>query len=291
MAPSSNPLDGAVVDLSARTKIRVTGQDRNRYLNGQITNDLRKATESNAIAACILNVKGKTDAHIFVSRDEESFVLDAAPELRENLSARLERYLIADDVQLADISDELSIFHVIGVAAPELPNARILGANRFGVSGSDIWSEASKHNEIFELLTANIPFLDEQQSEVLRIEQGIPRWGSELTHEIIPLEANLEESCVDYEKGCYIGQEVISRMKMSGQRNKRLCGLIAMDDPELVPGERLISATGKDVGWITSATQSERVGRRIALGYVKRGAEPPAGMKIVDLPFRRIGSD
>jgi folate-binding protein YgfZ len=107
----------------------------------------------------------------------------------------------------------------------------------------------------------------------MRIEQGIPRWGRELTEEIIPIEANLEQRTIDYQKGCYIGQEVISRMKMSGQTNKRLCGLISVDDIPLQPGMKLVSPSApvKEVGWITSAMRSERIGKEIALGYVKRG--------------------
>jgi folate-binding protein YgfZ len=107
----------------------------------------------------------------------------------------------------------------------------------------------------------------------MRIEQGIPRWGRELTNDIIPIEANLEQRAIDYQKGCYIGQEVISRIKMSGQTNKRLCGLISLDDLPLQPGMKLAapSAPGKEVGWITSAARSERIGKEIALGYVKRG--------------------
>src|SRR4029434_1331287 len=102
---------------------------------------------------------------------------------------------------------------------------------------------------------------------------GIPRWGCELTEEIIPIEANLEERTIDYEKGCYIGQEVISRIKMSGQTNKRLCGLISLEDVPLQPTMKLAapSTEEKEVGWITSATHSQRIGKEIALGYVKRG--------------------
>ena len=115
----------------------------------------------------------------------------------------------------------------------------------------------------------------------MRIEQGIPRWGRELTEEIIPIEANLEQRTIDYQKGCYIGQEVISRMKMSGQTNKKLCGLISVDDSPLQPGMKLlsVSAPGKDVGWVTSAACSETIGKKIALGYVKRGFSS-AGTKL-----------
>jgi aminomethyltransferase len=114
---------------------------------------------------------------------------------------------------------------------------------------------------------------DDACAEVLRIERGIPRWGRELTNEIIPVEANLEESSIDYAKGCYIGQEVVSRMKMSGQRNKSLCGLVSLSGAALESGAHLTSESdpAKDVGWITSAIKSARLGKEIALGYVKRG--------------------
>src|SRR5881397_1034142 len=86
------------LDLSARAKFRVTGTDRFRFLNGQITNDLRKSSETVAIEACVLNPKGKLNAHIFLAPLGESFLIDAELELRQVFRTRLERYVIADDV-------------------------------------------------------------------------------------------------------------------------------------------------------------------------------------------------
>ena len=106
------------LDLSARAKLRITGTDRFRFLNGQITNDLRKASETVAIEACVLNAKGKLNAHIFIAALGESFLIDAEPELRETLRARLERYVIADDVQIEDVTDEFSLFHVLAEEPP-----------------------------------------------------------------------------------------------------------------------------------------------------------------------------
>src|SRR5437867_11563590 len=100
-------------DLSARVKLRVSGADRLRFLNGQLTNDVRKATETNAIEACVLNAKGKMEAHLFLHAQAESVVLDADPALQPSLQSRLERYIIADDVQIEDVTSGLSIFHVI----------------------------------------------------------------------------------------------------------------------------------------------------------------------------------
>ena len=304
MTAQSFSLERAFFDLSDRIKLRVSGNDRLRFLNGQLTNDVRKATETSAIEACILNAKGKLEAHVFLTVEPDAFLLDADAELKESLQPRLERYIIADDVQIEEVSDRLSIFHVLDALSPELPKGgKIVSANRFGESGGDIWVEANQHDQLFREWSAALAFCDADCAEVFRIEQGIPRWGRELTGEIIPVEANLEERCIDYEKGCYIGQETISRMKMSGQTNKRLCGLVSLDGSPLIPGMRLVAAPeNKDVGWVTSATHSKRLGKEIALGYAKRGFNSsksrldalkpqdqsvPAHVEVIDLPFAR----
>lgn len=266
------------LDLSACAKLRVGGADTFRFLNGQITNDLRKASETVAIEACVLNAKGKLNAQIFISVIGEAFLIDAEPELRETLRARLERYVIADDVQIEDVTDEFSLFHVFTEKPPALESGRILSARRFATTGWDIWSDSARHDTVARELASAYVFIDSVAADVMRIEQGLPRWGHELTDEIIPIEANLEERTIDYQKGCYIGQEVISRIKMSGQTNKRLCGLISLNNTPLQPGMKLVapSASGKEAGWITSVTRSPRLGKEIALGYVKRGFNNPA---------------
>lgn len=275
-------MDNAIfLDLSERAKFHITGSDRLRFLNGQITNDLRKASETSAIEACILNAKGKTDADIFVSTSGESFLVDAAADLRETLKVRLERYVIADDVQIDDVTDQFSLFHAWSQKSPALESGRIVSVRRFAEPGWDIWVDAEQHSALLQELSLRWTLCDSDAAEVMRIEQGIPRWGRELTEEIIPIEANLEQRTIDYHKGCYIGQEVISRMKMSGQTNKKLCGLISVDDIPLQPGMKLVSpsAPGREVGWITSAACSETIEKKIALGYVKRGFNS-AGTKL-----------
>ena len=274
MTPPSNFECGTFFDLSPRAKLRVAGADAVRFLNGQISNDLRKTSATTAMQASILNAKGKLSGHVFVSSEADAFFLDADPELREELLARLERYIIADDVQLEDITDRFSIFHVTGEMPPVGPQpGRSVLTNRFGCPGRDLWFENAEQEEIRRQLAGSFVFCGDDCAEVFRIERGIPRWGRELTNEIIPLEANLEATSIDYSKGCYIGQEVISRMKMSGQTNKRLCGLTSVSGGPLEAGMRLVPGTGeqKEAGWITSATRSSRLEKEIALGYVKRG--------------------
>jgi folate-binding protein YgfZ len=277
MTPPLQAGRSAFFDFSERIKLRITGNDRLRFLSGQITNDVRKATESVAIEACVLNAKGKINAHIFVSAGPDCFWIDAAPELREMLSARLERYVIADDVQIEDVTDRWSIFHVLSGTAPKLSDCRIVSVCRLGESAWDIWIDSALHDAVLRQLSSAFSFLDPAAAERFRIEQGIPRWGRELTDEIIPIEANLEARAIDYAKGCYIGQEVISRIKMSGQTNKRLCGLVSLPDIPLQAGMELVATLpeSKKAGWITSSGHSERIGKEIALGYVKRGFNSP----------------
>jgi folate-binding protein YgfZ len=274
----SSLAEGGYVNFSARAKFRITGEDRLRFVNGQVTNDVRKATSGHAIQACVLNAKGKIDAHVFISAEPEALVVDTDTELRETLPPRLDRYIIADDVQVEDISDSFALFHVLGSNAPNVPKVdRSIEATRFGSAGWDLWVQAAQAAGVRQQLSIQLPIIKDERAEQLRVELGLPRWTHELTNEIIPQEANLESSCIDFEKGCYIGQEIISRIKMSGQTNKRLCGIIGRGDAPLATGMKLVTASqeGREIGWITSAIFSECFGRHLALAFVKRGLNMP----------------
>ena len=274
MTPKSEPEQGRLFDLSSRAKLRISGGDRLRYLNGQISNDLRKSSETDAIHGCVLTVKGKIDADVFIVADGESYLIDTDEQMREHLVARLERYVIADDVQIDDVTEEFALFHLLATEASPFPaTGKLAKSDRLGNGGLDIWLPRGQRDAALQALARQFSVLDEEAAETFRIERGIPRWGCELTDEIIPTEANLERSAIDYGKGCYIGQEVISRIKMSGQTNKRLCGLACVSNTGAKPGMRLFTTPPevKDVGWITSVATSAHVGRQIALGFVKRG--------------------
>lgn len=107
---------GAWVDLSSRAKWRLTGADRVRYLNGQVTNDVRNARADTALHACVTNVKGRIEGDIYLHAEGENLVFDAPADLRETLGIRLERYIIADDAVLEDITDDWQLWHHIGGA-------------------------------------------------------------------------------------------------------------------------------------------------------------------------------
>src|SRR5207302_10316826 len=119
-----------------------------RFINEQIANDLLKETEKVAIEACVLNAKGKMNAHIFVSALDECFSVDAEQELRETLRTRLERYVIADDVQIENVTDQFSLFHVLSEESPTLDHGRIVSVRRFAEQGCDVWSDAARHDAV-----------------------------------------------------------------------------------------------------------------------------------------------
>ena len=290
----------AFFDLSARTKLRVTGADRIRFLNGQTTNDVRKAGAEATQESCVLNAKGHFDAHVFLSATPNDIWIDADQELRELLQTRLERYVIADDVKIEDVTDQSVLFHVLAGSEPKISDAKFdFRSLRLGIDGWDLWVEAARAEAMKRALAADYRAMDESEWEVLRIENGIPRWGCELTREIIPPEANLAARAIDYEKGCYIGQEVNSRMKMSGQTRQRLCGVTS--EKALAPGKELHAET-KMVGHVTSAVFSERLNAHIALAIIKRGYnetgtslitlvdDRPINVKVVALPFSEPSS-
>lgn len=275
MTANVSPEQGLLFDLSGRAKLRISGVDALRFLNGQLSNDVRKARTDAAIRACVLNAKGKIDADVTIVAHDDAFLIESDQELREPLAARLDRYIIADDVQVEDVSDQFALFHLTGGAAASRDDCAVTArAERFAIAGTDLWIPREKYEAARQELAAILPTCDEDCAEMLRIERGLPRWGRELTNEIIPAEAGLEATAIDYAKGCYIGQEVISRMKMSGQTNKRLSGVAPLGDAVVAAGMRLLS-DGKDVGWITSVAKSARLGRPVALGYVKRGFWEP----------------
>ena len=254
--------------LPERLLIRVTGSDRLRYLNGQVTNDLKRLVSGEAMQACLLTPKGKLSAVIWITLQEEAILLEAPLELFEDLLARLQRYLVADDVVLEVIPSEPTI-HVFGVLLDNSILQKISGflIPRLALPGKDI-----KISQLPSDFSKEYQALTEDQVEVLRIEQSVPKWGAELTADRLPPEAHLEGQAIDYNKGCYVGQEVISRLRSVGHVNRLLVSLVTNKEETLAPGMKLFSFENreKSIGFITSAAQQSKTGRFIALGYVTR---------------------
>ena len=282
----SLPSEDVFLDLSTRGKLRLTGNDRLRFLNGQVSNDVRLASAERAVYTGVMTIKGKLCADAYVHVAGDALVLDAPGELRESLAGRLERYIIADDVAIEDVTDTLGLFHLVNFrseisAAPSSlgPVARVVQTDRYRRPGWDVYFDVQVAHEIHaQLATVGFTLLNEDAEESLRILSGVPKWGAELDENTLPAEAGIEDRAVSFSKGCYIGQEVVSRIRSVGHVNRQLCGLRALDASPLFPGMRLrSSADASDVGHLTSAAASAGHGGAayVALGYARRLAATP----------------
>ncbi len=265
---------GAWVDLSARAKWRLSGADRVRYLNGQVTNDVRTARADTALHACVTNLKGKVDGDLRIHAHGDSLLLDAPADLRETLGIRLEKYIIADDAVLEDVTEEWQIMHVLGNNGHS--DGHAVKSDRYGLPGLDVWIPAS---DPFPSIA--VSQLSEEDAESLRILQKVPAWPNELNGDVFPPEAGLEKTAMSFTKGCYIGQEILSRIKTTGKMPRELVAWEQVDaDDGIVPGAALRLAE-KDIGVITSVTRHPQTGRLVGLGYVRQGAVPPDSRLLV----------
>jgi folate-binding protein YgfZ len=255
--------EGGCFLLPPRLVLRLTGSDAFRYLHGQVTRDLNRLQEESALHACILTPKGKLCAPLLVWREGRDLLLEAHPLLEEALVARLERYIVADDVTIAveRAPETIHCFGPVTATSPwkELPG---LGVSRLGVQGRDLTISHEPHP----------PLLDPAIIERLRIERGIPAWGSELGEETLPPEAGLDRTHIDYDRGCYPGQEVISRLKSIGRVNRLLQIFEAAGDAALRTDASLVTGEGVEVGVITSVAPQFPGETSLALAYLQRAA-------------------
>jgi folate-binding protein YgfZ len=335
-----------VMDLSFRSRVCLTGADRARYLHGQVTNDVKKLEPGRGTYAALTTNKGKmeSDLNIFCLQDE--LLLDFEPGLTGKITARLQKFIVADDVQLVDAAPYYGLLSVQGpkaaaviqalelvVGGLEALPARTLasvkishatlgeiylvnhprldlsrwgaGPDAGGISGFDLFvPNASLEEVAHKLLVAakrvGGGVVGWTAWETVRIESGIPRYGADMDETNLPPECGIERRAIVYDKGCYIGQEVINRIHSIGRVNRELLGLKLAVDLATLPqkGDRLLHA-GKEVGHVTTAVKSPRFGN-IALGYVRResgqtgtelvlqAAAGESRARVGELPFRAI---
>lgn len=252
--------EGGLYPVRDVARFAVTGLDRLRYLNGQVSNDLRKLVPGEAMQACILSAKGRLDAVVWIWIEQDRFVVECDASLAEPLAMRLERYVVADDVEIAPLPPCETV-HVFGPAAGSLAGLKIL---RLGVAGVDI---SSATNPACPACLEAAP----DEIERLRIERCIPRWGAELGPETLPAEAGLDATAVDFQKGCYIGQEVVSRIRSVGHANRALRVFdIAADEPPAVGAEFFLPGdSSRAAATVTSVHFALSSG--VGLCYIRRG--------------------
>ncbi len=284
--------DAAIVDLPFRARVRATGADRIAFLQGMLSNDVAALQPGGGCHALLLTEQGKVVADLVVLAAGDAVLLDGQePAVAAAVSA-LERFIVADDVELAPLA---AAEHSFGVYGPRAAGAlarlgvAVLPAGDFQHRTGDVAGVPTSTARVpapgaggflcvvpeesaaiwwSRVVAAGVRPAGHRAYEALRIESGVPWYGRDVGPETIALEAPLEDA-ISFRKGCYLGQEVMERVSARGHVNRKLVGLEAAASAALVAGERLFAGE-RDVGWITSSCWSWRFAKPIALGYVRR---------------------
>ncbi len=307
-----------VIDWSARGKVRVTGEDRLSFLDGLLTNDLKTLAEGHGLYAATLDHRAHVHGDMVVYHAGDHYLLETDPETRDRVTGYLGKLLVSDDVTLADATSGYALLGVFGPSSERLvsrifgrtPGAspydhliadvdgtpvRLARSPYFGGNGYEVWIPAGPRaagvwRSFIE--GGGVPF-GTLAADALRIEAGRPRFGVDMDEHTLALEARLGPA-ISMTKGCYVGQEIVSRAVYQGHVNRLLVGLeVDAKEPPL-PGTS-VDSMGASVGHVTSAARSAWRGKVLALGYVRSQAAEPgtevsvggSPARIVALPFYR----
>ena len=316
------------LDLSFRGRICLTGADRLRWLHGQVTNNVKDLRAGEGCYAALVTAKGKLQSDLNIACLPNELLLDFEPGLTETITQRLDKYIIADDVQVVDAGPHYGLLSVQGPKSEsvvrslglpwELPvkplsftshhdatlgEIYLMNQARLGTTGFDLFVPTAALGAVLDKLIAATREAGGRACgwralEAARTEAGIPRYGVDMDETNLAPEPGIESRAISYAKGCYIGQEVIARIRTYGQVAKALRGLrLAADLKELpAKGDKLFH-DGKEAGYITSALASPALGANIALGYVRketnqigaqltlRQGDAESDVEVVALPF------
>ena len=318
-----------VLDLSFRSRLVLAGGDRVRLLNGQVTNNVKDLPAGEGCYAALVTNKGRMQSDLNIHILPGEILLDFEPGLTAAIAERFEKYIIADDVQVIDAAPHYGLLSVQGpqswsvIERAGLPVTRpekefqsrqlqhetfgeiyVVNLPRAGTGGFDLFVPLAALETLAEKLLAAASALGGRAAgwralETARIEAGIPRFGAEMDETNLPPEAGLEARAISYTKGCYIGQEIIARLRTYGQVAKALRGLRFADGAGALPkpGDKLFF-DGKEVGYVCQALHSPSLQANIGLGYVRRERNQPgttlqaragggeeSSVVIVELPF------
>jgi folate-binding protein YgfZ len=307
----------ALHDASYREALRITGEDRTSFLHGMVTQDVKGLAPGAAAYTAMITVKGAMVADARLLKREADLLLDMEPGHGTKEKEFLEKFLISEDAELHEASGELGVLRLLGPRSAGLLEAvlggsfaplpqdatravtlagqqvLLVGHTALEPHGVDLMVARGGLDAVWRaLVEAGARPLGFRALELLRVEAGVPRYGQDMVDTTIPLEANLTHA-ISYQKGCYIGQEVIARATFRGHMNRKLAGLL-LGEAEVAPGTELKKGD-KKVGWLTSVVRSPRKGQRVALGYVHRDhlepgtvltlGEGPSEATVAALPF------
>jgi tRNA-modifying protein YgfZ len=288
-----------LLDRSDRAKFVVRGGEAVDFLQGQVSNDVESLAPGTGCYATVLNHKGKLRTDLRILRGEDFLWLDTEAIGHAVLRHMLDTYTLGRDVSWEDLTEDHAILSLIGPGADELaPEPPPQAEHSFVDSGAGLWVRTDLGIDVLcgtgraaELRSElGVEEVSEEAAECLRIESGRPRLGFDMDSETIPQEAGINERAVDFEKGCYVGQETVARLHWKGKPNRHLRGL-RLSEPVERRTEILLG--DKVVGRVGSTCVSPRLGP-IALALVRREAAPgdtvrvgAAEAEVVELPFER----
>jgi tRNA-modifying protein YgfZ len=279
-------------DLSSRGKIRVAGEDRARLLHAMTTNQVQQMQPGDGCYAFFLNAQGRIlgDANLFCFEDH--VLVDTEPETLGKLYEHLDRYIIADDVTLEDQTPELatvavegpeagSVLRKLGATLPTGAHAWTRWGERIvarvdstGAGGFFLFVPASEKDGLIAALTSEgVPEAEAEDARTVRIEHGRPRYGEEISERYLVQETG-QLQAVSFSKGCYLGQEIVERVRSRAQIHRTLRPL-EIESTEVPSAGAKLKAGDADAGEIVSAAFSPRLGKVVAMAYVRT---PFAGM-------------
>jgi len=305
-----------ITDLSHRGRLRVTGDDRIKWLQSVVSNDILPLKPGQGLYSSFLTHKGKMLTYFRVYALADSLMLEDAGEIGDTTIQALRKFLLyGTKAKMEHCVDTWGLLLVSGPKAAELIKAAF-GADVSGLQPlSFVTQEISGHQALLlrteetgeidievlipadglvtvweRLLSAGQPMglkpFGTEAREMLRMEAGLPKAGQDLNEEIVPPEANLEGKAFSLSKGCYPGQEVVARMDTYGSVRRRLVGL-AVKDPVIPPKGAKLFSGDREVGWISSAVRSPSVGSVIAFGFPLRDFSTPGTALTVDVNGQR----
>ena len=296
----------AWLDLSFRGRICLLGTDREKFLHGQVTNDVLRLKVGEGCYAALVDGKARLQADVFIHKLAEEILLDFEPGLTERITQRLEKYIIAEDVQVVDVSPHYGLLSIQGPESEAVVRALKWFETLPGGGLNWVKAETAQAGEVYLIRNARLrsagfdlfvpsggleaaATLLEQAAgavgggmagwsafENARIEAAVPRFGADMDESNLAPEA-LQGNAISYAKGCYIGQEIIARIRTYGSVAKALRILQLPAELNQLPprGEKLFSVEGKEAGYITSSALSPKSGGKVALGYVRREVNSP----------------
>lgn len=283
----------AVFSLPGRTQIEITGADRASFLHNFCTNHIKGLAVGQGCEAFLVNIKGRILFSVLVYAGPDSLWVETEVGQAAALLTHLDRYIITEDVQLVDRTQDLSQLYISGAGAESLVsktvsvdwnsipkpgqavvNGVMIRRYSFGpVLGVSLVGSASEIAALYaQLLAAGAVDGPPELLEALRIEAGTPRSGIDLTEDHLAQEANRTKLAINFNKGCYLGQEPIARIDALGHVNRLLCGVITDEPAQLPAGIEVFAKADASApsGTLTSTSVWPESGRAVGLGTIRR---------------------